>query len=880
MSQSEELRRYWEQMAYEPHDLSTCESEPLQFCGAIQGHGQLLIWDVASQLIIAASENCEELYGSSADTLIGQNVELHLPGATKLGESDVRNPREVQVKNVGQRVVSYHFLNGLGYAELEPSSQTQVLEHSMGEMRRMIYSMESRQNEVEVCQIGCDQLRSLIDFERIMVYRFEPNWDGQVVAESIDPRLDPFLGLFYPASDIPPQARQLYLNSRYRLISDVRQPPIPIVTRPGLSRAEVDLSLCSLRASSPIHIEYLINMGVRSSFSVPIKVDGELWGLISCHHGQEARIPFHHLRAIGEMAAQVISGRVSSLRNQRRLQVRNSILELSHKLLAEVTHGRTAVSAFQEMGEQVLALTGSQGAFVRMAGQECRVGSCPEPEFVDQLWSHLRSRGNMTMWRSECLVEEGLPAHPLAAGAMAVPFSLGFDDLLIWFRPEHQHEVSWGGHPTAGRASKLEPRQSFAAWTEQVRNRSRKWSETDEDAAQYLLFNFVQGMFENASDLARANSELERLTRAKDEFIGLISHELRTPLGVIVGWLEILRDMQHEVPALVEPLDVLERNAKMQVNLVNDLLDISRITSGKLRINPQAGVDVCGLVRDVVSSLLPTARARGVELSCECEEIRLTVDPERLRQILWNLVSNALKFTPRDGTVRVVVDTVGAGCRVQVIDNGIGLDTKALHAIFERFTQVHDSSNRTGGLGLGLSIVRSLVELHGGQVEAHSAGPHQGSTFTVTLPIYSLSTARKPDAAPAGPEGSLALKNWRILVAEDQPDAASALAYLLRRQGARVELASNGVEALELLHRESFDVLLSDIGMPESDGYDLIQRWRAAEAEQGAERMPAIALTAYASSADRVKALEMGFNNHLPKPVDRHELLTILKRLR
>lgn len=875
-----DLQAHWENLAYDREAFRNCEDEPLQFCGAIQGHGQLVVWDRPSGRIVAVSENISEIALAPGRDLLGCLVSELLPGVESVTELETRHPHELRLPGQVPRGVAYHFLGDYGYAEIEPPAGVNgSVESSLADLRRMIHNMESLAHEVEVCQLAADQLREISHFERVMVYRFEQNWDGQVVAESVVESLEPFQGLFYPASDIPEQARKLYLNTRYRLISDALEAPLPILTRVGLGRSELDLSHCSLRACSPMHIGYLINMGVRASFSVPIKLDGRLWGLISCHHSSQPKLLSHNLRVASEMIAQVVSARVAALRNQRRLEIRNSILELSQRLLAEVTRGKTAVSAFQALSQRVLQLTNSQGAFVRLAGQEAFLGDCPDPAFVDQLWNHLRGQGAMSLWSSDSLVEAGLPKEVKAAGAMAVPFSLGFEDLLIWFRPEHVREVSWGGKPQPKGDGFLQPRQSFSAWTETVHQRSRLWSEADDEAAQYLLFNFVQGIFENAADLARANQELERLTRAKDEFIGMISHELRTPLGVILGWVEILRDMEQEYPPLVEPLEVIERNAKTQVSLINDLLDISRIVSGKMRINPQAGVDICALIHDVVNSLQPTAQARRISLTATCESLILSADPERLRQIIWNLASNALKFTPKEGRVEVTAQRFESACRLEVKDSGIGFEPKVSEKLFTRFVQVDDSGHRAGGLGLGLSIVRSLVELHGGTVEALSAGPGLGSTFTVTLPLYSLrSVAEEPAAAPASV--SLFLKGWKILVAEDQPDAASALAYLLRRQGAEVELAANGTEALELLKRQTFDLLLSDIGMPEADGYQLIRRWRLLEKERQQEPMPALALTAYAASADRVRALEAGYQNHIAKPVERNELFAVIRTLR
>ena len=872
---SDHLEEYWRRLAYSRRDLSNCESEPLRFCGAIQGHGQLLAWDSVSQEILAASENCADFFELDVELILGQPIQKLLPEVAAAGQPLVS---ELELRGDVPRLVSCHSTGGVVYAEIEAAAAPHMLETSITDLRRMVYAMEAATDEPTVCEIACDHLRRILGYDRVMIYRFEPNWDGQVVAESREGTIEPYLGLLYPASDIPAQARDIYLHSRYRLIGDVDQLPARLVTRVGKGRSEVDLGQAILRASSPIHIEYLRNMGVRSSFCVPIRLDGKLWGLISCHHLKSPHIPWHHQRSAAEMAAQVISAQLNSLRNQRRLRTKNSVLEFSQQLLARVVHGKTAVEAFEEMAEGILELTNSQGAFVRMAGQEARLGNCPEPGFVEDVWALLRARGSTSVWGHESLSTLGLKADPAGAGVLAVPLSLGFEDLLIWFRPEHVREVNWGGaQDPRDKSDSLRPRSSFAAWTEQVSGRCREWSDQDHEAAQYLLFNFVQGIFENAADLARANVELERLTQAKDEFIGMISHELRTPLAVIVGWIDVLRDFEQELPELAEPLDVLERNAKIQVKLINDLLDVSRIISGKLRISPEADTDLLAITKDVVASLQPTAAAKDIELRCAGSAVLLTADPDRLRQIIWNLISNALKFTPKGGVVEASVESEGSDAWLRVKDTGIGLTNASIQDIFERFAQVSNSGQRSGGLGLGLSIVKSLVELHGGTISAESDGLGKGSCFRVALPIYPLRVETPQQMVTESVRTSKALEGWRVALAEDQADAASALAYLLRRQGAQVDVFGNGVEAFEALRGTQYTLLLSDIGMPSCDGYQLIQRWRALEQERRQAPLPAIALTAHASAADRARALEAGFNSHIAKPVDRNELLAVIR---
>lgn len=884
-----DIAQYWERLAYDKRDLSNCESEPLQFCGAIQPEGVLLacLADPASgHEIVAASANCHELLGVAAEQALGVPLAELLQGGEENGRD--RGPRPVRaVRHGGLPLAATFQCRGDHLlVDLEPLEEEWKSGRSVVELQDLIDHVDQAADLQAIGDTAVRYLRQLTGLDRVMLYRFDGNWDGLVLAEAHRDDLESFLGLMYPASDIPAQARKLYLDCRYRMICDTESMAVPMLTRPGLGRSELDLGISNLRASSPIHLQYLHNMGVRSSFCVPVKHNGELWGLISCHHYSEGKVLPMAMRSACVLAGQVLTGRIAHLVNERRLVIKNSILQLSQSLLARVTQGQSAVTAFSSLGDAMLNLTGSSGAYVRLADEECFIGECPGREFIDQLWTLLRRQHSMALWSSRSLQSEhGLPADPRAVGALAVPFSLEFGDLLVWFRPEHRHEIRWGGQPTVKAATPagLEPRASFASWSEQVSGRSRDWTEPDREAAQFLLFNFVQGIFIKAADLSRANSELQALTRAKDEFIGMISHELRTPLGVIIGWIDILRDFERGQPGLAEPLDVIERNAKLQVTLINDLLDISRISSGKMRLNLQSGVDSCALVHDVIASLQPTAQARRIELTCHpCDLIPLTADPDRLRQVVWNLVTNALKFTPKGGRVDVYVQRHESSCEISVKDSGVGLEPGALSRVFERFIQVDDTGQRSGGLGLGLSIVKSLVELHGGKVRASSEGLGRGATFTAQLPIFTL---REEAPQPAEPKldrslPSALLNGVRVLLAEDQEEAAHALAYLLRRHGGEVTVVHSGNEALARLRASPFDLLLSDIGMPDGDGYELIRRWRALEKERQTPPLPAVALTAYASSADRARALESGFQSHIPKPVDKQELLAVLKGLK
>ena len=376
-----------------------------------------------------------------------------------------------------------------------------------------------------------------------------------------------------------------------------------------------------------------------------------------------------------------------------------------------------------------------------------------------------------------------------------------------------------------------------------------------------------------------ARSEAERASAMKDSFLATVSHELRTPLNAILGWVRILRSRPPAAdPDLNHALEVMERNATIQVQLIEDLLDMSRITSGKMRLDVQP-LDPAGFIEAAIQTVTPAADAKGIRLRRLLEPAAgpITGDPNRLQQVVWNLLSNAIKFTGRNGRVEVVLRRAGSQIEILVADTGLGIKPEALPLIFERFQQGDSSRTRAvGGLGLGLSIVKHLVEQHGGTVSAASPGEGQGATFTVRLPL----TVFHEGAGPSHHVGQTAAADYRfsdlsgikVLVVDDQADARDLIRRVLTECGADVATAASVAEALAVITEIGPDVLVSDIGMPDVDGYELLRRVRALGPASGGG-VPAIALTAFSRSDDRTRALRAGFLVHVSKPVEPSELV-------
>ncbi len=400
----------------------------------------------------------------------------------------------------------------------------------------------------------------------------------------------------------------------------------------------------------------------------------------------------------------------------------------------------------------------------------------------------------------------------------------------------------------------------------------------------------AQGIIVGASKIARditlqkaALEELRRADQLKAEFLATLSHELRTPLNAILGWVQILKESANP-DEYAEAVTIIDRNVRIQAQLIDDLLDMNRIEAGKVSLDIQQ-VDLAAIVSAGIESVRPTAMAKELRLTSAFSSVSgiVMADKDRLQQIIWNLLTNAIKFTPKGGRIHVLIKRVLSNVEISVIDNGQGIAPEFLGQVFERFRQADATSTRThGGLGLGLSIVKSLTELHGGTVRVESEGIGQGATFSISLPLQPI---RQELAATAQARRNAAvddaaieadLTGIKVLVVDDEEDSAAAVKAILGRHNATVQATGSMEEAIREFTQFSPDVILTDIGMPLHDGYELIARVRALA---GGQTVPVVALTALARSEDRTRALRAGFQMHLAKPVDFSELVAVVQNL-
>jgi PAS domain S-box-containing protein len=385
------------------------------------------------------------------------------------------------------------------------------------------------------------------------------------------------------------------------------------------------------------------------------------------------------------------------------------------------------------------------------------------------------------------------------------------------------------------------------------------------------------------SKLAEAHEHLKRADRMKSEFISTLSHELRTPLTAIVGWVQILREGATP-EELAQGLDIIDRNVKVQTQLINDLLDMSRIEAGKVSLDLQR-IDLPAVVESALEAVRPAALMKNIRVTVAVSSIEgmVMADRGRMQQILWNLLNNAIKFTPKGGRVHVTVERVNSHVEIAVADNGVGISPDLLETIFERFSQADATiTRRHGGLGLGLTIVRHLVELHGGKVHAQSQGAGRGATFVVHIPLVALHDqsyrveAEERHAALDQTLEDAELHGVKVLAVDDDVDTLVTVQTVLKRRGAEVQIATSMEEGLAAFAAFMPHVILSDIGMPVHDGYEFIGKIRATPAGRS---VPAVALTALARSEDRTRVVRAGFQMHVAKPVDAAELVAVVRNL-
>ncbi|HYB82243.1 MAG TPA: ATP-binding protein [Mycobacterium sp.] len=735
-------------------DITECALEPIHLLGSVQSHGALLALAEPDLIITVASANTAALLGVAPEVLLG------LPVADILGAEQAQQLRQaasdddsaaaIVLVQLEQRKAGYqleatvHRSDGLVICEFEPSADQPFRFSSFyPAARRALLQLEGTRTVTGLCQAAVRQVRAFTGYDRVVAYRFDGDGPGEVIAEDVAPGWEPWLGLWFPAIDVPPQARRLYLQNWIRVIADVNDRGAALIPpqRHGTQRP-LDLSGSALRTVSSYHLEYLRNIGVHGSMSLSLIQDGRLWGLIACHSGTPRRLSADQ-RAACEMFGIALSLQLNAVEDRQRAAGEAE----ARRVLREMIDAAGAVGP-ERFGEHLVAdarlcdLVRADGVYARFGAAWHASGLVPDLSGLPTLLTRLPSGPVGRAWSTHRLGEElGELAHLAGdcAGLLLVPLS-STGDVLAWFRGEVSRTVRWAADPerpvvTGSRGQRLTPRGSSYVWQETVRGQCLPWSGEERGIAEETYRALRDFAARHATTLRTAKTQLVRSDDELEAFTRAASHDLKQPLRGIVTYATLIeRDSAALDDATVKHLDTIRRLASRMDELLNSLLEYSRLGLTDLRMTSVSMDDVLDDIEEILGARFADA---DVQLRRPMRLGAVSGDRIRLQEVLVNLVSNAIKYARADPPRWVEVgyeealppDAEQPLRAFYVRDNGIGIGAEQQEDIFRR---VHTPSALGGGAGAGLTISRRIVERHGGQLWVRSA-PGQGATFYFTL---------------------------------------------------------------------------------------------------------------------------------------------------
>ena len=754
-------------------DLTNCDREPIHRPGLIQPHGLLLVLRDPTLEIMQVSSNIAAMLDRQPDELLGQ------PLSALLDESQIQliqqclvedfeniNPLNLVIQRLHEAIAFdgiVHRVAPVIILELEPKTTTDKADFFdfYQQVKGTITRLQKAHTQLEMCQLVVKEVRRLTGFDRVMVYRFDAEGAGSVIAEATDQET-PYLDLHYPPSDIPKQARQLYTLNWLRLIPDARYQPIALIPANNpLTQQPLDLSLSVLRSVSPLHLEYLQNMGVTASMSISLMRDNKLWGLIACHHNAPKYIPYH-TRTVCEFVGQVMSVELVNKEASEDIDYKMQLKTLQTQFIEALSHAEYFFDGMAQLDTQLLHLVNATGAVICSDSQCIPVGEAPSAEDVYALLDWIKPHFQHGLFETRSL-SKVYPAaesfQTIASGVLALEISKVHHNYILWFRPEVLQTVNWGGNPNkpvnlaADGSLRLSPRQSFALWQETVRGCARPWKACEIESVVELRSLIVGVVLRQADQLALMNFELQRSNEELDSFAYIASHDLKEPLRGIHNYANFLMEDYAEVldDDGVSKLHTLVRLTQRMEDLINSLLYFSRL--GRTELIKQT-VNLDELVHQVIATLTITRPQSEVEFRVPQSLPHVLCDRAQLNELFTNLISNAIKYNDKvekwveigvvephsvlhpqsaaSKTPPAKLSTQNSLPIFYVRDNGIGIPQQHLDKIFQIFRRLHGRDDFGGGTGVGLTIVRKIVERHGGRIWVEST-PQQGSTFYFTL---------------------------------------------------------------------------------------------------------------------------------------------------
>jgi two-component system, chemotaxis family, sensor kinase Cph1 len=762
-------------------DLTNCDREPIQIPSAIQAHGVLLTFSEPDLMILQISQNCEKFLGKKPTELLGQPLSL-LMDKTQFatiescinGDFENVNPLRLSLQVNGKSeefegVV--HRTDGVIVLELERCLSVRVDRGSDGEdlptadrqavsffdfykfVKTPIDRIQNTQTLAELAHQTVTAIRTLTGFDRVMLYRFDRDGSGHVIAENKQVDLTSFLGLHYPASDIPKQAKELYRLNLLRIIPDVRYEPVSLEpTLNPVTGMPLQLSRSGLRSVSPMHTEYLSNMGVCASMSISILRDRQLWGLIACHHSTPRQLSYE-TRTICEFLGQVISFEIGSKADAEDIGYKMQLQSAQARFVNTIASGQTLRDSFAQNPRDAIELVGAIGVVFCEHSQIACFGTTPPATEIPGLLTWIdRQIDEDAIYSTNTLVSD-YPAlmsyKDVASGLLALRISRIQQTYLLWFRPEVIQTIEWGGEPNKPvevdehNRLRMTPRKSFELWKQTVQCQSLPWKACEIEAALELRIKIIGIVLQKADELALLNVELERSNIELDAFAYVASHDLKEPLRGIHNYSTFLiedygdklgADGNHKLATLMQLTQRME-------DLIESLLRYSRFGRAELLLQPIALDDIVESVLDVIKISQPSP----VQLQIPRPLPQIECDRAQVTELFTNLISNALKYNDRDDkSIEIgyilpaeTDDLVPADlARSQTVffvrDNGIGVRAKHFENIFKIFKRLHPATKYGGGTGAGLTIVKKIVERHGGNIAIVSTFG-EGSTFYFTL---------------------------------------------------------------------------------------------------------------------------------------------------
>jgi light-regulated signal transduction histidine kinase (bacteriophytochrome) len=727
-------------------DLTDCDREPIHIPGTIQPFGILFVLAGPSLTVTQVSENVGDHLPLRVEDVLDQ------PLASVLDSRSVAAVREALVDErwhdlnplqIGAQGKQFdgivHRHDGAAILELEPNQGQPIgMPHPF---RAALIRLQRVVTSAELGEVVVQQMRRVTGFDRILFYRFHEDGHGSVDAEAKEPPLEPYLGLHYPASDIPVQARELYCKNWLRLIFDGRAKPARVVpTLRADTGGPLDLSFSVLRSVSPVHLEYMANMGVRASMSISLVVRDRLWGLISClNHTSPHRVS-QEMRMACEVFGRLTSLQIAAIEDRDQIAQRASrraIEETLTRAMRESAADVNVLEALLTQPEELIKIVNAEGVAIVSGGQIMTHGQTPAPTLIQDIAAWVEARDGFRRFATSSLGGVFPPARVAAdvsSGLLTFALPGASPRRILWFRPELIQAVRWAGDPNkpveGPAGDRLRPRHSFALWREEVRLRSRPWTASSLEVADDLQHRAIE------VDLERRFSSEQRAVRVRDELLAVVSHDLRNPLASILLHAESmltppLAEPEKTVQRLHGGAERIRRAAMHMKSMTDDLLDLASIEAHRfaLRVQP---MESRGLIEDALQIASPQADAKRITVEVQMIDTpKLEADPERILRVLSNLLGNAIKFTPERGKITVRAERRGDDLSIAVDDTGPGIPADDLPHVFERYWKA--SATHSPGSGLGLYIASGIIEAHGGKIWAKSSSA--GASFTFTLPL-------------------------------------------------------------------------------------------------------------------------------------------------